>query len=348
MARSAILDLRAPLADLKHQPASWAAFLSMRTGLGYWACFVGAAYADEPWLRLSLSALLGPFIALSFRMGHDCGHGAHFPGPRLNQLFGVLSHLPAYHPFGVWIASHNLSHHAFTNLKTRDYIWIPLSKAEYDRLGPFGRLMQRLYRTTLGAGFYYLYEIWWRQMLVGRPQVRRKLGRAYWRDLAVVLGFFALQLGVLAADGPGAETFTLRVLLAIVLPFCVFNWMVGFVSFLNHTHPDVPWFQDRDAWSFYAGQVNCTVHMRVPPWLIFFITDLGLHGAHHIDPQVPVGTLDEAETDILLRSDEHIVRESWNPSLQADIMRRCKLYDYDRRRWLDFDGRPTGPSLATS
>src|SRR5690349_4120825 len=35
--------------------------------------------------------------------------------------------------------------------------------------------------------------------------------------------------------------------------------------------------------------------MAVPRWLIFFITDLGLHAAHHIEPRIPIWKLDAAQ-----------------------------------------------------
>jgi omega-6 fatty acid desaturase (delta-12 desaturase) len=28
-----------------------------------------------------------------------------------------------------------------------------------------------------------------------------------------------------------------------------------------------------------------------------------------------------------------------------DTLRRCKLYDYERHRWLDFDGQPTSEPI---
>jgi len=34
----------------------------------------------------------------------------------------------------------------------------------------------------------------------------------------------------------------------------------------------------------------------------------------------------------------------WSPALHADILSRCKLYDYAASQWLDFDGNVTGPS----
>ena len=154
---------------------------------------------------------------------------------------------------------HNARHHAFTNLRGVDYIWTPLSKSDYDRLGPVARWRERMYRSAFGTGAYYLYAIWWRQMMRGRHAIRARRRVPFLVDQCLVLGFVALQLGLLGltADGPGR--FTLSVLGCIVVPHVTLTWMLGYVSFFNHTHPLVPWFARREEWSFHVGQVHCTV-----------------------------------------------------------------------------------------
>lgn len=275
---SRILALRAPLAPFRTQKAVVAASLSFAATAAYLICFFGAAYSRPLWLQVLFALAVGPLIALLFRVAHDAGHGSHFANVRLDRLTCRLSLLPSYHPHSVWLLLHNGRHHSFTNLRDNDYIWIPYSKADYDALSAFGRLKQRLYRTTLGTGLYYLCEISLR-MLTVRPGLVRKVKAVYVRDALIAGGFFLIQLVLLALDRPSAGVFATRVLLAIVLPYLVFNWLVGFASFLNHTHPRVPWFSRREQWSFYEGQVHCTVHVVVPKWMIFFLTDLGLHGA---------------------------------------------------------------------
>jgi omega-6 fatty acid desaturase (delta-12 desaturase) len=341
----AISELRRPLAALRVQSKLWAAALSIFGFALYGAMFCGAAFGATVWLRVICVLGLGPAIAFLFRIAHDTGHLCHLRGMRANHLLGRLSILPAYHPYSVWMVLHNARHHAFTNLRGVDYIWTPLSKSDYDRLGPVARWRERMYRSAFGTGAYYLYAIWWRQMMRGRHAIRARRRVPFLVDQCLVLGFVALQLGLLGltADGPGR--FTLSVLGCIVVPHVTLTWMLGYVSFFNHTHPLVPWFARREEWSFHVGQVHCTVHMRVPPWLVFFVTDLGLHGAHHIDPRIPIWRLDQAEQR--LREAEPTLRvERWTWRTQRDILRRCKLYDYDQHCWLDFAGNRTAAPIA--
>jgi omega-6 fatty acid desaturase (delta-12 desaturase) len=337
-----VLALRRPLVGLREQSAAWAALLLVAAIAAYGAAFLGAAFAGPNWLRLLCVLALGPLIALPFRLAHDAGHGSHFANPRLDRLTCRLSLLPSYHPYSVWILLHNFRHHAFTNLRDRDYIWIPLSPAGYDRLGAIGRWRERVYRTTPGAGAYYLCHIWWgmitlRHRLIGKPR------REYFADALIAVAFFLAQLVLLSVGAPGLAEFLLRVFLAIVVPFVIFTWLVGFASYLNHTHPQVPWFAGRDDWSFYTGQVNCTVHMAMPPWMVFFLTDVGLHGAHHIEPRIPIWGLEAAETRIVADAAADLVIERWTWQRHRAIVRVCKLYDYEAHRWLDFSGNPTGP-----
>ena len=343
MAVSRILALREPLKPLRVQPALWALALFVGAYAFYAALFAVAAFAAPLALRIISALALGPAIALLFRIAHDAGHGSHFAHPALDRLVCRLSLLPSYHPHSVWILLHNGRHHAFTNLRDNDYIWIPKSKAEYDALGRFARLKERIYRTSWGVGVYYLCSISLR-MLTVQPSLVRKVKLVYVRDALISAAFLCLQLLVLACDGPDAGTFAMRVALTVVVPYLIFNWLVGFASFLNHTHPSVPWFSRREEWSFYEGQVHCTVHVGVPNWMIFFLTDLGLHGAHHIDPRIPIWKLEPAEARIVAQAREHIVFEPWTFARHRAIMRTCKLYDYDNHRWLDFAGRATtGP-----
>ena len=207
------------------------------------------------------------------------------------------------------------------------------------------RALERAYRTTFGVGLYYLYAVWWRKMLFPSRVVVMKAKRDYVLDSFIVLLFFGVQLAVLAIDVTGAADFAARFALAIGFPFVVFCWLVGFASFLNHTHPQVPWFARRAEWSFYIGQVHCTVHMEVPMWMVFFLTDVGLHGAHHIDPRVPIWGLDKAEPRIRATAQDEIIVEKWTYRRQREIMRLCKLYDYDAHCWQDFGGRPTAPRI---
>jgi omega-6 fatty acid desaturase (delta-12 desaturase) len=81
--------------------------------------------------------------------------------------------------------------------------------------------------------------------------------------------------------------------------------------------------------------------MSVPLRLVFFLTDLGLHGSHHFEPRVPLWRLPGADAAVKHAFSQQLGVERWTFRRQAKIMRICRLYDYDTHRWLDYCGTPT-------
>jgi len=48
--------------------------------------------------------------------------------------------------------------------------------------------------------------------------------------------------------------------MVVVAPWWIFHVMFSVVTFLHHTHPRVPWFRTKRESSYFAGQVQATVH----------------------------------------------------------------------------------------
>jgi acyl-lipid omega-6 desaturase (Delta-12 desaturase) len=312
----------------------------------YWGAFALAAGASGTHWRVLVGIGAGAAAALLFRLAHDASHGCVSPRPWVNRLLSRIFIAPSYHALSAWELFHNRRHHPYTNLKPKDYIWIPLSKAEYDRLPPLRRWLERAYRTTGGTGLYYLVEAWWRHMLFPNRRAVGYDAPETRRDSWLVVAFFALQCVLVAAilrAAHGAFTprdFTLGVLCSTALPLVSLCWMLGFSSYFNHTHPAIPWFEDEAEWRRQRARQLLTSHIAVPWWMFLFVTDLGYHAVHHLAPRVPIHRLPMAHA-VVYRGAIATVVERWRPAFRRDTLRRCKLYDYGRHRWLDFDGRVT-------
>jgi omega-6 fatty acid desaturase (delta-12 desaturase) len=65
------------------------------------------------------------------------------------------------------------------------------------------------------------------------------------------------------------------------------------------------------------------------------------HTAHHVDTQVPLYRLRRAQSllEQACAGDVPVQRFSW--SYFRRCVAACKLYDYERHAWLDFDGTVT-------
>ena len=89
-------------------------------------------------------------IGSLFVIGHDAAHNSLTPVGWLNRLLGRLVFLPAWHPYTSWTHSHNTMHHGWTMFKGRHPDFPPFTKAEYDALPFWRRMLERVYRSPLG------------------------------------------------------------------------------------------------------------------------------------------------------------------------------------------------------
>ena len=65
------------------------------------------------------------------------------------------------------------------------------------------------------------------------------------------------------------------------------------------------------------------------------------HTAHHVRPSIPLYHLKEAQDKLESLHGERVVHYKWSIKNHLEIVSRCKLYDYENHRWLDFNGNPT-------
>ena len=117
-------------------------------GLAIW----GLVVTNNPLLLVPLWLLAGLMVSGLFVLGHDAAHGALFDSPRLNAFVARLTMLPSLHAVEVWIFGHNRVHHGHTVRQQIDFVWQPLTAADYSELGRFQKLVHRLEWSSIGAG----------------------------------------------------------------------------------------------------------------------------------------------------------------------------------------------------
>jgi omega-6 fatty acid desaturase (delta-12 desaturase) len=304
-----------------------------------------AVTATSLTIRLVASITCGLAIGLLFVVGHDACHGSLTKNSLFNSIIGRLAFLPSLHAFSLWALGHNRIHHRYTNLRTHDYVWMPYTKEEFDALPPGRRFRERMYRTVLGQGLYYAIEIWWKKMLFpNRREVPERRSEYFW-DSSLCVTWWIGQLVALALIGKVfGHSIGSSFIFGWVIPFAVWNWLMGFLVYQHHTHPTVAWYDRQDEWEYMEAQIEGTTHVRFPPMINWLLHNIMEHTAHHAMTTIPLYRLQEAQRAIEQRYAErvHIIEWRWNDYI--DTVRRCKLYDYRRRVWLDFSGRPTtGP-----
>ncbi|MEX2169095.1 MAG: fatty acid desaturase [Pirellulales bacterium] len=302
-----------------------------------------ALSASPWWLQTLFSLATGITIGILFVVGHDAAHNALTPSRQLNYVLGQLALLPALHPFSLWVNVHNHTHHRWTNLSPKDYVWTPLSLEAYRALPRRQQLRYQLYRGPLGPAVYYIYEFWWRKIAFPRKSVVR-FKRAHFVDTALVATFAVTYFALLYFGsergwfGGTPRPWWNAALFGFAIPFVVWNTLMSFVIYLHHTHPRIKWYDDEEVWKRSPAQLESSVHVIFPGPINFIFHWIMEHTAHHLRPSIPLYRLPAAQRLIESRERDRIIVFRWSIAAHLDVVRRCKLYDFRARRWMDFEG----------
>jgi omega-6 fatty acid desaturase (delta-12 desaturase) len=293
-------------------------------------------------LKLVGSLLVATAIVRLFLIGHDACHGSFLPNQAMNRVLGRIAFLPSMTAFSLWDVGHNVAHHGFNNLKGRDQVWTPFSKAEFDALPRNRRRLERLYRSGFGCGAYYLIELWWRKLYfpsqreIGSTRLRYRLDSALVTLGALV--WLAVVAHIARATG---QSFLLLASLAVVGPFLLWNGIMGFVVFVHHTHPQIAWFARRLEWQRSRAYLTATANVRLPFGLDRLLHNIMDHHAHHVNPRIPMFRLRGAQRRLRERHPAQGLSYRLDFRNYLDCVRCCKLYDFSTHSWLDFHGQVT-------
>ena len=302
---------------------------------------------DLIWVRIFASLVAALWIARLFVIGHDACHGEHTPRKRLNAWIGRIAFLPSLTPYSLWEVGHNLAHHGFTNLKGRDYVWTPFTREEFMKLSWLRRQMEKLYRSGFGQGVYYMDRTVVEEAVLSHSRTRQfesqklHLGQPAGRRIRSVV-----DRGLVAWAIVSHRSIASMLIFGFAIPFFVWNCLMGFVIYVQHTHPRVAWYERKEEWSSNAGYATTTVHiklMRPLDGLIHYILE---HGAHHVNMGIPLYRLKEAQARLTATLDERLNSEVFTWRYYWNTVRRCKLYDYARHVWTDYEGRVTSEPVV--
>ena len=209
--------------------------------LGLFVAALAACVLLVPlWAKVVCGLAAGFVIGRLFIIGHDACHQSLTPHRRLNHWLGRIAFLPSLTPYSLWEVGHNMVHHGFTNLKGVDFVWAPLTAAEYAALGPGRRQLERLYRSGWAPGLYYLVEIWWHKMFFPSRRHMPTRRRVFLLDNLLVSAFALAWAGALAAAAQATgQSVLLLWATGLGLPLLFWCWMIGFVVYVHHTHTAV-------------------------------------------------------------------------------------------------------------
>ena len=313
-----------------------------------WFAFDLALYLGAPCGRCSRATVPGPSspsalaagcaVAFMFVWAHDAAHGALFRRDWTAEILGTIVMLPSLNMYRLWSHGHNRVHHGFTSYTPIDWIWRPLTPSRLRRPGPLGpAAVSARAHARITCALHYLVQVWWPGMVMFRPERRSRERLGFAVNKLVTVGFVVALSAVAYRFGGGVMGVVAAV---VVLPFIVFNYFIALFVFLHHTHPDVPFFDQRPEWSNSIGQVYCSIVVRCSPLSELLIHNIMIHTPHHVDPTIPFYRLKRAYGDLQREYRAYIHEYRFRWSTVRMIFRRCKLYDYERQAWYGYREAP--------
>ena len=309
----------------------------------YVAAIAGVLFLPDLWMKIACSLLAGLKIPNLVTLAHDGAHGSLTRSARLNRLLSILSFMPGLLNYRLWLYDHHQIHHPNTNGAIQDS-FTPLSPAEYAALPKWRQIAERFYRSPslLGLGAYQIVERWWQVKFFPRSYMPKRIHAAAWRHFAFLMTYLVAFLGLLAFAPTYSNTGSVTaLLLGFVVPFYVWMTMLGFTLYVQHTHPRIPWFKGKADRSIALPQESLTVHLEFPAVVSWFMHHVYNHAVHHVQPGIPCYRLPEAQARLNALVGDQAVSERFSFRWLFEVLRLCKLYDFERHCWTDFDGRPT-------
>lgn len=335
-------EIRSWLAPIASRSTAIALSLALLDIVLFAAALATVALAESVLVQLLASLATGVLIARLFILGHDACHQSLTEHRTLNRWLGRVLFLPSLTPYSLWEVGHNVVHHGYTNLKGFDFVWQPFTLDEYRALPAWRRTLERIYRSGWGPGLYYLVEVWWRRMAFPSRREMPTSRAVFTWDCLLASAFPAAWIGGLAWAAIATDRSIAWLLVAgFVIPFLVWNMLVGFVLYAHHTHVGVDWYANKTDWAAAQPFVSTTVHLKFKSPVGPLLHHIMEHTAHHVDMSVPLYRLKKAQKLLEDKLPGRIIVQPFSWRWYRDTARRCKLYDLEARCWTDFEGRPT-------
>lgn len=281
-------------------------------------------------------------------LSHEAAHRAVVKSRLGNKVIAVVTLTMILFNYRLWIYDHHVLHHGRTNVKESNFL-SPLTLAEYEAMSRFRRALYRAYHSQSGAGIllYYMLNRWPSVHFYPGSWLPPRFRASAWGYTALMTAYAAALLGLLvlvpsAHDGSVVAS----VLCGFVLPYAIWFTVFSMTAFLQHTNPQLRWY--RDVGSIASPPEALSVHVGVPHWLNHMTHYVLEHPVHHVSAMIPHYHLKQAQVALAGIAAPSIIAMRFTVANMRDVLRRCKLYDYDQHAWVDFSGQVTAIPLDCS
>ncbi|MGC4048101.1 MAG: fatty acid desaturase [Armatimonas sp.] len=207
----------------------------------------------------------------------------------MNRIVGYLTGVLTFTGFAAWQHAHSVHHGTAGDLDRRGAgdVWT-MTVDEYKAAPRHTRFYYYLIRSPwflipIGAPFMFL---------VLNRFLHKKSGKRETRSIVLT------NLTLLASAIVANYTIGLKTYLLVQIPIISIAAMIGvWLFYLQHQFEEVYWERHAD-WDPIRAALVGSSYLKLPPVLMWFTGNIGLHHIHHLRPRIPSYNLQRCYDDI--------------------------------------------------
>lgn len=300
------------------------------------------------WWKILGGVVAGQALVNLGSLSHEAAHRSMVKSRLGNKIIAVVTFTMILFNYRLWVYEHHVMHHGRTNVKLNNFL-SPLTLAEYRGLSRFRRALYRAYHSQTGLGIllYYLLNRWPTVHFYPGAWLPQRFRASALGYTALITAFAAALIGVLVlVPSARGESVVTALLCGFVLPYTIWFMVFSMTAFLQHTNPQLRWY--RDVASMASPPESTAVHVRIPHFVNHVTHYVLEHSVHHISAMIPHYNLKKAQAALAGMAEQHIITMPFNYGNMRDVLRRCRLYDFEAHAWMNFDGQVTAIPIDTS
>ena len=318
--------------------------------MGMYITFIAGIFIlPDLWMQFLCGVLAGAKMSGLSILAHDAAHNSLTKSKRINKFLAITSLTPCLFNYELWLHDHNNGHHTMTNDDHPDS-YTPLSKKQYDSLTKYQKWKYRLFRKPSIAyfGLYYLSERWWKVKFYPSHALPDEVKVNAYKYFIFLNIYLLVYLSILVIASLYSSVSTIEaIVFGFIIPFYTFQSLYSFGVYIQHTHPKIAWFNYSPNRKNEGRQEFISTHYIFPGFLNLFLHNIFNHSAHHVCPAIPSYCLGDAQKRLNELLGENVIVEKFSIKRLFEIMKICKLYDYERGHWVDYDGYPVISNINT-
>jgi omega-6 fatty acid desaturase (delta-12 desaturase) len=316
-----LADIQKSLPEDVKRKSPWKAFKCIVTTLCATALGLYLVHVS-PWYLLPFTWFFAGTAATGlFVIGHDCGHRSFLDSVFLCDVIGTIAMMPLVYPFESWRLLHNI-HHLHTNKLETDNAWQPFQATDYLTAPAWVRV---IYRTIKGP-------MWWFAS-VGHQISKHYLPSSFKQPneqrrvrisvLCVCAFAFTVLPALVYSQGLwGLVKYWL-------MPFLGYHFWMSTFTMLHHTAPDIP-FVAKEQWNAAAAQLQGTVHVEYPAWIVYLCHCINVHIPHHVSTHIPNYNLRAAHAALKQKWGKYMIESTFGWPMLLDVIQHCHIWHLEK------------------